>query len=135
MAKYDRWMVYNTMLAGGLAPVFYHSDLATAKKIVDACVAGGLRVLEFTNRGDRAWQVFVELAAYVEVTHPGVILGVGSIADAPTAALYLNSGANFVVGPMLNAEIARLCNRRKVAYIPGCGSVSEIILRRIHRRY
>jgi 2-dehydro-3-deoxyphosphogluconate aldolase/(4S)-4-hydroxy-2-oxoglutarate aldolase len=44
----------------------------------------------------------------------------------PTAALYIASGANFVVGPVLNAEIARLCNRRKVAYSPGCGSVSEI---------
>ncbi len=126
MAKYDRLTVYNTALETGLVPVFYHGNVETARKIAAACYAGGIRVLEFTNRGDRAWAVFNELIVYVEKELPGAILGVGSVVDAPTAALYIASGANFVVGPMLNPEVARLCNRRKIGYMPGCGTISEI---------
>jgi 2-dehydro-3-deoxyphosphogluconate aldolase/(4S)-4-hydroxy-2-oxoglutarate aldolase len=126
MARFDRLTVLNTMLSTGLIPVFYHSDLSVARQVVTACAEGGVRVFEFTNRGDGAWHIFNELIAFCAETHPELILGVGSVVDAPTAALYLASGANFVVGPTLNPEIARLCNRRKIAYSPGCGSVSEI---------
>ena len=126
MARFTRLDVLNAMVEIGLVPVFYHPDLETAKKIVAACLSGGARVVEFTNRGDFANQVFTSLSQHVAQTAPEVILGVGSIVDAPTAALYIASGANFVVGPALNPEIARLCNRRKIAYSPGCGSVSEI---------
>jgi 2-dehydro-3-deoxyphosphogluconate aldolase/(4S)-4-hydroxy-2-oxoglutarate aldolase len=107
-------------------PVFSHPDLAVARQITGACRAGGARVVEFTNRGDAAFPVFAELARHVADSQPDVILGVGTVVDAPTAALYLSAGANFVVGPSLNAEVARLCNRRKVAYMPGCGSATEI---------
>lgn len=126
MARFTRLEVLNTIVDLGLVPVFYHPDLEIAKKIVDALAAGGARCIEFTNRGDFAPFVFKELAAYLAKTHPQIILGVGSIVDAPTAALYIASGANFVVGPMLNPDVARLCNRRKIAYSPGCGSASEI---------
>jgi 2-dehydro-3-deoxyphosphogluconate aldolase/(4S)-4-hydroxy-2-oxoglutarate aldolase len=126
MARFDRMTVLNTMLDSGLVPVFYHNDLAVAKKVVAACVEGGARLFEFTNRGDRAWHIFTGLIEFCEQTYPDLIVGVGSVVDAPTAALYISSGANFVVGPNFNPEIARLCNRRKVAYSPGCGSVSEI---------
>ena len=126
MARYSRLEVLDTMIELGLVPVFYNPDLEVAKQIVAACRAGGARVVEFTNRGDFAFQVFTALARHVTEAEPDVILGVGSVVDAPTAALYISAGANFVVGPLLNPEIARLCNRRKVAYSPGCGSVSEI---------
>ena len=126
MARFDRLTVLNTMLDSGLVPIFYHSDLAVAKEIVAACVRGGARLVEFTNRGDRAWNVFTDLTTAFDRTDPPVILGAGTVVDAPTAALYVASGANFIVGPTLNPEVARLCNRRKVAYIPGCGSASEI---------
>ncbi|MGD8463000.1 MAG: bifunctional 4-hydroxy-2-oxoglutarate aldolase/2-dehydro-3-deoxy-phosphogluconate aldolase [Anaerolineae bacterium] len=126
MARFDRLTVLTTILDLGLVPVFYHNDLAIAKKILAACAQGGALVVEFTNRGDFAPQVFLELARHCAVAHPDLILGVGSVVDAPTAALYIAYGANFVVGPVLNPEIARLCNRRKIAYSPGCGSVSEI---------
>jgi len=126
MARFDRLTVLNTVIEGGLVPVFYHSHVEVAKQIVGACVGGGARVVEFTNRGDRAWNVFTQLVEWVEKAHPGLILGVGSVIDAPTAALCIGSGANFVVGPILNPEVARLCNRRKIAYMPGCGSATEI---------
>ena len=126
MARYSRLKVLNTTIELGLVPVFYNPDLEVAKQIVAACRAGGARVVEFTNRGDFAFHVFTDLARHVAGAEPDVILGVGSVIDAPTAALYISAGANFVVGPVLNSEVARLCNRRKVAYMPGCGSASEI---------
>ena len=126
MARFKRLEVLNAMVQTGVVPVFYHGDAETAVSIVRACADGGARVVEFTNRGDRAFMVFAELAKRFAEERPEVILGAGSIVDAPTAALYLSSGANFLVGPVLNAEIARLCNRRKVAYSPGCGTPSEI---------
>ncbi|NUO79117.1 bifunctional 4-hydroxy-2-oxoglutarate aldolase/2-dehydro-3-deoxy-phosphogluconate aldolase [candidate division KSB1 bacterium] len=126
MARYDRLSVLNTMLNGGLVPVFYEGEFEVAKKIVAACYEGGARVLEFTNRGERALSVFAQLSELIAAQFPGLIFGVGSIVDAPTAALFIAHGAHFVVGPVLNVEVAKLCNRRKIAYSPGCGSVSEI---------
>jgi len=126
MARFTRLQVLNRMVELGVVPVFYHPDVDTAIKVVEACAAGGATVVEFTNRGDLAYEVFVSLVKHVNKNLPDVILGVGSIVDAPTAGLYISSGANFVVGPILNPEVARVCNRRKVAYSPGCGSASEI---------
>ena len=126
MAQHDRMAVLNAIFEVGVVPVFYHGDLKTVISTIEACAAGGARVVEFTNRGDQAYRVFADAARHVIDHEIDVILGVGSIVDAPTAALYIASGANFVVGPLLNAEVGRLCNRRKIAYSPGCGSVSEI---------
>jgi len=126
MARFGRLEVYQTMLEEGLVPVFHHKDPETAKKIVRACARGGSHVVEFTNRGDRAFQVFTELAAWAAEELPEVILGVGSVIDGPTCALYIATGADFVVGPVFDPEAARIANRRKVAYIPGCGSATEI---------
>ena len=126
MAQYDRMAVLNAIFDAGIVPVFYNKDPETTIRIVEACARGGARCVEFTNRGDLAHHVFTEAVRHVMANRLDVIMGVGSIADAPTAALYIANGANFVVGPLLNEEVARLCNRRKIAYSPGCGSVTEI---------
>jgi 2-dehydro-3-deoxyphosphogluconate aldolase/(4S)-4-hydroxy-2-oxoglutarate aldolase len=126
MAQFSRVEVINEILRIGVVPVFYHADFEVSKKVVEACAAAGLRVIEFTNRGDNAWRVFSDLVQYFASAEQGVILGAGSVVDAGTGALYISSGANFVVGPVLNPELARVCNRRKVSYSPGCGSASEI---------
>jgi 2-dehydro-3-deoxyphosphogluconate aldolase/(4S)-4-hydroxy-2-oxoglutarate aldolase len=126
MARFSRLEVLNEIIRIGLVPVFYQADIEIAKKIIAACAAGGARVVEFTNRGDNAYRVFSDLVLHFATADPTLILGVGSVVDPGTAALYIASGANFVVGPVLNPEVARVCNRRKVAYSPGCGTVSEI---------
>ncbi|MGQ9492888.1 MAG: bifunctional 4-hydroxy-2-oxoglutarate aldolase/2-dehydro-3-deoxy-phosphogluconate aldolase [Anaerolineae bacterium] len=126
MARFQRLEVLSEIIRIGVVPVFHCSDLEVAKKIVAACAAGGARVVEFTNRGDNAYRILSDLVQYFSNADPSVILGVGSVLDPATAALYISSGANFVVGPVFNPEVAKVCNRRKVAYIPGCGSVSEI---------
>jgi 2-dehydro-3-deoxyphosphogluconate aldolase/(4S)-4-hydroxy-2-oxoglutarate aldolase len=126
MARFTRLKVLNAMLENGVVPVFYHADVEVARNVARACAEGGCPMLEFTNRGDHAWEVFSELERFCARELPELILGVGSVVDPGTASLYINCGANFVVGPVLNAEVARACNRRKIAYSPGCGSASEI---------
>lgn len=126
MARFSRVEVINELLRLGLVPIFYQSDLEICKKVIDACANGGARLVEFTNRGDNAYRVFSDLVLYYEKANSSLILGVGSVLDPATAALYLSSGANFVVGSIFNPEVAKVCNRRKVAYIPGCGSATEI---------
>ena len=110
----------------GIVPVFYDDDLEVCKKIVEACYNGGAKVFEFTNRGDNAHSVFDELNRYVSAKFEGMILGVGSVIDAGTTSLYIQLGANFIVSPIVNAEMAKTCNRRKIGWMPGCGSVTEI---------
>lgn len=126
MARFMRLDVTRAILDAGLVPLFYHGEVEVVVEIVAACARGGARAVEFTNRGEMAYPVFTELVRHFAKADPAVILGVGSIVDAPTAALYLAAGANFVVGPNLNPEISRLCNRRKVLYMPGCGTETEI---------
>jgi 2-dehydro-3-deoxyphosphogluconate aldolase/(4S)-4-hydroxy-2-oxoglutarate aldolase len=126
MARFMRLEVINTTLDLGLVPLFYNGETATAIEIASACAKGGARVIEFTNRGEMAYPVFTELARHFEKNDPSIILGVGSVLDAPTAALYMASGANFIVAPSFNPEVAKLCNRRKIAYLPGCMTETEI---------
>lgn len=126
MAKFDKLAVLDKMSKTGIVPVFYHQDAVTAIHVVEACYEGGVRAFEFTNRGDMAHEVFTEVIKSVSKNCPDLVMGVGSVVDAPTAALYMQLGACFVVGPMFNPEVARMCNRRSVPYIPGCGSVSEV---------
>ena len=126
MAKYSKLEVISTMKETGMVPVFYNPDIEISKKVLRACYDGGVRAFEFTNRGDFAHEVFGELVKYAAAELPGMIVGVGSVVDAPTAALFLQLGANFVVGPLFNPAVAPVCNRRQVPYCPGCGSVAEV---------
>jgi len=122
----DRISVLQALQDQGVCPVFYHSDVQTCLSVIRACARGGARVIEFTNRGDFACDLFGEISRELQRTDPQVVLGIGSVVDAGTAALYINRGARFVVSPCLVEEVARVCNRRMVAYMPGCGSVTEI---------
>ena len=126
MAKFNKLQVLSVMKSTGMVPVFYHSDVEAAKQVVKAGYEGGVRAFEFTNRGDFAHEVFGELNKWVDRECPEMVMGVGSIVDPATAALYIQLGANFIVGPLFNPEVAKVCNRRLIPYTPGCGSVSEI---------
>lgn len=126
MARFTRIQTCQAIAQTGMVPVFYHSDIEVSKQVLKACYEGGVRAFEFTNRGDFAHEIFGELNKWSAKECPEMILGIGSIVDPGTASLYLQLGANFVVGPLLNADIFKVCNRRQVAYVPGCGSVSEV---------
>lgn len=126
MALHKRTDVLAAMKSTGLIPVFYNADFETAKNIVIACADGGAKAIEFTNRGDRAIDIFKQLCIFRDTQRPDLILGVGSICDGATAAMYISAGADFVVGPLLDEDTARICNKRKIPYSPGCGSMTEI---------
>jgi len=126
MAAKDRMAVLSAMMEQGVIPVFYHPDAEVCINVIQACADGGAKCVEFTNRGDFAAHVFLQVAAHFAKADPSVIMGAGSVVDAPTAGMFIANGARFVVGPLISAEVAKVCNRRAVPYIPGCGSVTEI---------
>lgn len=126
MAKFDKLAVLAKMKEAPVVPVFYHKDATTACAVVKACYEGGIRAFEFTNRGDFAHEVFEQVVKFAATECPEMAIGVGSVVEPATAALYIQLGACFVVGPMFNPEISRICNRRGMPYTPGCGTVSEV---------
>lgn len=126
MGLYNRCEVVAKVIDTGLIPLFYHGDIEVAKKVCTVVVEAGSKLLEFTNRGPRAFLVFAELAKWRDSERTDLILGAGTILDAATAALYIDLGADFIVGPSFNPEVAKLCNRRHIAYVPGCSTPTEI---------
>lgn len=126
MSRHRRLETLLAMKKVGIIPVFYNSNFEIARDVICACADGGANVIEFTNRGDRAIDTFKELCIFRDEQRPELVLGVGSICDAPTAAMYISAGADFIVGPLLDEEVAKLCNSRKIPYSPGCGSLTEI---------
>ncbi|MFK8268544.1 bifunctional 4-hydroxy-2-oxoglutarate aldolase/2-dehydro-3-deoxy-phosphogluconate aldolase [Capnocytophaga cynodegmi] len=126
MARFTRIEVARAMQQTGLVPLFFCDDVEKSKKVIKACYDGGARLLEFTARGDFAHEIFSELSKYVAIEIPQMIMGVGSVTDAAQASLYMSLGANFVVTPVLREDIALVCNRRKVLWSAGCGSLQEI---------
>ena len=126
MAQFSRIEVATVMKETGMVPLFYHPDIALGKKVLKACYDGGARLMEFTARGDFAFEAFSELNKFAIKELPGMILGVGSITDAGAASMFMQMGANFIVTPSLREDIAIACNRRKVLWSPGCGSLTEI---------
>jgi len=126
MAVHNRLDTLQAIKRLGLVPLFYHPDVAVAKALVKTCADGGAMVIEFTHRGDRATEVFRQLTELRDREMPTLILGAGSICNGPTAATVISAGADFVVGPLLDEDVARVCNSQKIPYLPGCGSVTEI---------
>lgn len=126
MARFTRIEVALKMKESGMVPVFFHKDIEVCKAVVKACYDGGARLFEFTNRGDFATLTFAALNQWVIEECPEMIMGVGSIIDEGTASMYLALGANFIVSPLIDEGTAKVCNKRKVAWSPGCGSVTEI---------
>lgn len=127
MAKFTRTEVIKKMSVSGFTPVFYHADINVAKKVLKACYDGGCRVFEFTNRDVLAHEVFSTLKIYAAKEFPEMALGIGSIIDAPTAALYMQLGADFIVSPIVNEATAKICNQRQILWVPGCGTLTEML--------
>jgi 2-dehydro-3-deoxyphosphogluconate aldolase / (4S)-4-hydroxy-2-oxoglutarate aldolase len=126
MAQFTRTDVIIRMHEAAIIPVFYNKDPEICRNVIKACHDGGIKVFEFTNRGDFAHELFSELNKWAAKEIPDMVLGAGSVVDAGTASLYIQLGANFIVSPILNADMARVCNRRKILWAPGCGTLSEI---------
>lgn len=117
--------ILTSMEKGGLVPVFNHTDVEVAKKVLDACYKGGIRVFEFTNRGENALDVFKALVQYAK-KYDDLILGIGTIFSADGAKKFIDAGAKFIVSPAMVPEMAKYCKSVDVLWVPGCGTVTEI---------
>jgi 2-dehydro-3-deoxyphosphogluconate aldolase / (4S)-4-hydroxy-2-oxoglutarate aldolase len=126
LARHSRLEVLSAALEQRVLPIFNAADAATAIAVLDACATAGARVVEYTNRGHGAYEVFRALAAHVASARPEVILGAGTILDGPTAALFIAADSDFIVAPTLSPEVAAVCNRRAIAYLPGCFTATEV---------
>lgn len=126
MPKFSRIQVVQKIAETGVVPVFFHDDIEICKGILEACYLGGIRVFEFTNRGDFAHELFGELTKFTMARYPDMMLGAGTVFDAGTASLYIQSGASFIVAPVIKEDVALTCNRRKIAWVPGCATINEI---------
>jgi 2-dehydro-3-deoxyphosphogluconate aldolase/(4S)-4-hydroxy-2-oxoglutarate aldolase len=126
MAHFKRTQVLQIIENTGLVPVFYHADADVCRGVLEACYRGGIRAFEFTNRGDFAHETFGQLVRHVRQSLPEMAIGVGTVMEPGTASLYMQLGADFVISPVLNADIFKVCNRRKVLHVPGCATLSEI---------
>jgi 2-dehydro-3-deoxyphosphogluconate aldolase/(4S)-4-hydroxy-2-oxoglutarate aldolase len=127
MTHSARLEVLLSIVGTGVLPLFYSDDADRATRITAALREGGARAIEFTDRGMGAWSVFSTLAASAARHDPDAILGAGSIRDAYAADRFIAAGARFVVGPSFDADVARLCNVRRIPYLPGCATPTEIV--------
>ncbi len=126
MPRHTRLQVASQMVESGVVPIYYHPDIEVMKALMSACYEGGSRLFEMTNRVDFAHEMFAELRKWSNKELPGLIFGIGTIADPGTCALFIQKGAEFIVAATLHEDVGRICNRRKVLWIPGCGTVTEI---------
>jgi 2-dehydro-3-deoxyphosphogluconate aldolase/(4S)-4-hydroxy-2-oxoglutarate aldolase len=126
MARFTRVDVINRISENGVVPIFYHKDPEICRNVIKACYDGGMKIIEYTNRGDFAHEVFSEVNKWAMKELPDMMIGAGTIVDAGTASLYIQFGADFIVSPILNPDMAKVCNRRKILWTPGCATLSEI---------
>jgi 2-dehydro-3-deoxyphosphogluconate aldolase/(4S)-4-hydroxy-2-oxoglutarate aldolase len=118
--------ILNLVLAKPLVPVYFNADLEHTKKVISACYEGGIRVFEFTNRGEKAMEVFKQLVPFVKENCPEMILGIGTIVDKNTAESFIKLGADFIVQPGTTLEVAEVCKNYDIAWIPGVMTPTEI---------
>lgn len=116
--------IYQKIKENFVIPIFSSNDYQEAEMVFESVIEGGSGIIEMTHREEKSYSVFEKMN---EIFSEKIIMGAGSIIDVPTASLYLNSGAKFIVGPNYNSEIMKLCNRLNVLYIPGCATLNEIL--------
>ena len=118
--------ISETITRSGMVPVFYHEDLSVCKDVIKACYNGGLRVFEYTNRGDKAAENFPLLKQFIAENCEGMLLGIGSIINKKQTEQFIGLGADFIVSPILEEEVAETCNEKNMYWVPGCATLSEI---------
>lgn len=109
-------------------PVYYHEDAETCIEVLKASYAGGIRVFEFTNRGGNAAPNFKALLDYRDAHFTDMKLGIGTIKTVEQAEAYIKLGADFIVSPIVRADLAKICADHNILWVPGCMTPTEINL-------
>lgn len=126
MARFTRADAVEQGLRSPLIPVFYHAAEPFARRVLEACYEGGVRLFEFTNRGPNAFDIFADLQRFVEAEYPDLLLGAGTIYTVEEAQRFIDAGADYIVQPVISAEVAQLCQRLDLAWLPGVFTPNEI---------
>lgn len=126
MSNFSNTAIVQAMKASGMIPVFFNPDVEVAKAVLDASYKGGVRVFEFTNRGENAFEVFGQLVKHVE-KYPDLMLGIGTVMNTEVTKKYIGAGAHFIVSPVLKPEMAPVCQQAGKLWIPGCATLTEIV--------
>jgi len=114
------------MRATRLVPLFSHEDAEIAQQVVHTVYRGGIRVFEFTNRRKNSFETFQQLVSQRK-QYPEMMLGVGTVMDGATTTKFIQAGADFIVSPILKPEMAEVCKKHSKPWIPGCGTLTEIV--------
>ena len=108
-------------------PLFYHADISVCQSLIQACYDGGVRAIEYTNRGEKALSNFTALKQHFSSRHPDLALGIGSVINAEQAQSFFLAGADFIVAPIADKETGKFCRSKNIAWMPGCFTLSEIM--------
>ncbi len=119
--------IAHKIISRGLMPVFFHPDPVVSESVLKACYNSGLRVFEYTHRGEEAFGNFLKLRKITDKNFPDMALGIGSITNTDLGIKYINAGADFVVAPNYDPYLGRMVTNKDLLWIPGCGTLTEII--------
>jgi 2-dehydro-3-deoxyphosphogluconate aldolase/(4S)-4-hydroxy-2-oxoglutarate aldolase len=118
-----KYQIISKIVKEGLIAIVRTESAEIAERIAEACVVGGINILEITFTVPGADQVIRKLG---ERYTRDLLLGAGTVLDAETARIAQLAGASFIISPSFNPETAKICNRYQIPYIPGCMTIKEI---------
>jgi 2-dehydro-3-deoxyphosphogluconate aldolase/(4S)-4-hydroxy-2-oxoglutarate aldolase len=119
-----RTEVARRIRAYSVIPVVRAKSADEALRIVAALRAGGLPVVEITLTVPNAVDVIATLAREGDAN---LVVGAGSVVDAPTARACIDAGARFVVSPVTDGGTMAACRERDVVAIPGALTPTEVL--------
>lgn len=118
--------VLDAILTQGMLPLFFYPDAGVSLDIIRTLYKAGVRVLEFTNRGDEALDTFTAISKAVKHEMSDMHLGIGTIKTEADAEAFISAGADFIVSPIIDAGVAKVAAKNSMLWIPGCMTPTEI---------
>lgn len=129
----DKKAILQSILDTGMLPLFYWDSPGVSLEITRTLYRGGIRALEYTNRGPAALENFSFLKKKMAAEAPDMYLGIGTVKSVAEARAYVQAGADFIVAPIVNPEVAKVADQAGLPWIPGCMTPTEIYLAQQHR--
>lgn len=127
--SFSKEEIVKVMRDTGVVPLFTHDNAAEAQQVVEAAYRGGVRAFEFTNRRQNSFEIFTHLVNERK-KFPDLILGIGTVMDATMTKKFIDAGADFIISPILKLEMAEVCRKHNIPWIPGCATLTEIVTAR-----
>lgn len=114
-------------MSGGLLPLYFHSSAEVSGDVLRALYTGGVRAVEYTNRGKEALENFKVLKRISEAELPGMRVGIGTIRNRQAALEFIDAGADFLISPGVVEEVIETAAANQLLYLPGCMTPTEIL--------